>query len=315
MTWQETGPTWPHFFRRIVLHLPSRVQRRSLASLKRLESKHHTHDGMVDGGNGITYLCYPIHWLFCLWRNVSTKKCIPNKLLKFLRVMGCLRSLCISMIHFHLTKIHGIHQWWVSIGEGWIAASTARAGSGRGKRCWDSWVGKIMVLGVEMSTPRVSQYSTWIPWVPSFSGSIAENLEMFFWCFWWGQVFVWELSTNKSGMSWESLEGFFFNLEMVSVLYMDIVPGWLSKRQERLRAQAEQRVREQGSSGKETERLRSGKKITKGFATNHKLTNPRILAEVCVFFFIFKVIQGFVSREMFQYLLWKQELICKFIRS
>ena len=27
-----------------------------------------------------------------------------------------------------------------------------------------------------------------------------------------GQVFVWELSTNKSGMSWESLEGFFFNL-------------------------------------------------------------------------------------------------------
>lgn len=117
---------------------------------------------------------------------------------------------------------------------------------------------------------------------------------------------------------WDVLRKFgriFFNLEMVSVLYMDIVPGWLSKRQERLRAQAEQRVREQGSSGKETERLRSGKKITKGFATNHKLTNPRILAEVCVFFFIFKVIQGFVSREMCQYLLWKQELICKFIRS
>ena len=168
MTWQETGPTWPHFFRRIVLHLPSRVQRRSLASLKRLESKHHTHDGMVDCGNGITYLCYPIHWLFSLWRNVSTKKCIPNRLLKFLRVMGCLRSLCISMIHFH-----GIHQWWVSIGEGWIAASTARAGSGRGKRCWDSWVGSWFWVNfmvrkashqhfslemLEMSTPRVSQY-------------------------------------------------------------------------------------------------------------------------------------------------------------
>ena len=69
--------------------------------------------------------------------------------------------------------------------------------------------------------------------------------------------------------------------------------------QERLRAQAEQRVREQGSSGKETERLRSGKKTTKGFAT----TTNRQALQRCVYFCIFKVIQGFVSVNSILFLL------------
>ena len=100
------------------------------------------------------------------------------------------------------------------------------------------------------------------------------------------------------------MEGFLFNLEMVSVLYMDIVPGWLSKRQERLRAQAEQRVREQGSSGKETERFGcipgSGRRkhIQKALPPS---SNPRFVCRGICIFFIFKIIQGFVSREMCQF--------------
>ena len=136
-------------------------------------------------------------------------------------------------------------------------------GSGRG----DVDPKSFTILNMDSLGPIIFRFHCW------------KSGDVFCWCFWGSQVFVWELD-QQSGMSWESLEGF-FHLEMVSVLYMDIVPGWLSKRQERLRAQAEQRVREQGSSGKETERLRSGKKITTGFATNHK---PRSIAEVCVFF-------------------------------
>lgn len=132
----------------------------------------------------------------------------------------------------------------------------------------------------------------------------------FCWCFWWGQVFVWELD-QQSGMSWESLEGF-LDLEMVSVPLWTLF-AWLSWRQERLRAQAEQRVREQGSSGEETERVigagtllslpGSGRRkhIQKAKATNHK---PAFCLQsfFCIFFLIFKVKkQGFVSREMCQF--------------